>query len=56
MTAIVRGAFEYQGQKCSAALRIDLADSLWQAIRQPTSPTPPVASASTSSIAPRPTP
>jgi 1-pyrroline-5-carboxylate dehydrogenase len=28
-TAIVRGAFEYQGQKCSAASRIYLPESLW---------------------------
>jgi 1-pyrroline-5-carboxylate dehydrogenase len=35
ITAIVRGAFEYQGQKCSAASRIYVAESLWQTIRQP---------------------
>ncbi len=29
MTAILRGAFEYQGQKCSAASRIYLPESLW---------------------------
>ena len=28
-TAIVRGSFEYQGQKCSAASRIYLPESLW---------------------------
>ena len=28
-TAIVRGSFEYQGQKCSAASRVYLPDSLW---------------------------
>jgi 1-pyrroline-5-carboxylate dehydrogenase len=28
-TAIVRGAFEYQGQKCSAASRIYVRESLW---------------------------
>jgi 1-pyrroline-5-carboxylate dehydrogenase len=28
-TAILRGAFEYQGQKCSAASRIYLPESLW---------------------------
>jgi 1-pyrroline-5-carboxylate dehydrogenase len=28
-TAIVRGSFEYQGQKCSAASRVYVADSLW---------------------------
>jgi 1-pyrroline-5-carboxylate dehydrogenase len=34
-TAIVRGAFEFQGQKCSAASRIYVAESVWQRIRQP---------------------
>ncbi|MEL6614560.1 MAG: L-glutamate gamma-semialdehyde dehydrogenase [Bacteroidota bacterium] len=33
-TAIVRGSFEYQGQKCSAASRIYLPESLWPAIRE----------------------
>lgn len=28
-TAIVRGAFEYQGQKCSAASRVYIPDNLW---------------------------
>jgi len=28
-TGIIRGAFEYQGQKCSAASRIYLPESLW---------------------------
>jgi 1-pyrroline-5-carboxylate dehydrogenase len=32
VTAIVRGAFEYQGQKCSAASRIYLPESLWREI------------------------
>ncbi len=32
-TAIVRGAFEYQGQKCSAASRVYVAKSLWPAIK-----------------------
>lgn len=32
-TAIVRGAFEYQGQKCSAASRVYIPDSLWGAVR-----------------------
>ncbi len=32
-TAIVRGAFEYQGQKCSAASRAYLPASLWPTIR-----------------------
>ncbi len=31
VTALVRGAFEYQGQKCSAASRAYLPRSLWQA-------------------------
>lgn len=32
-TALVRGAFEYQGQKCSAASRAYIPSSLWRAIR-----------------------
>jgi 1-pyrroline-5-carboxylate dehydrogenase len=32
-TAIVRGAFEYQGQKCSAASRLFLPKSLWPQLR-----------------------
>ncbi len=32
-TAIVRGGFEYQGQKCSAASRVYLPASLWPDIR-----------------------
>lgn len=32
-TAILRGAFEYQGQKCSAASRLYLPLSLWPQIR-----------------------
>lgn len=32
-TAIVRGAFEYQGQKCSAASRAYIPKSLWPALR-----------------------
>ncbi len=32
-TALVRGAFEYQGQKCSAASRAYIPESLWPAIR-----------------------
>lgn len=33
-TAIVRGAFEYQGQKCSAASRAYIPDSLWPRVRE----------------------
>ena len=33
-TALVRGAFEYQGQKCSAASRAYLPKSLWPAIKE----------------------
>jgi 1-pyrroline-5-carboxylate dehydrogenase len=33
-TALVRGAFEYQGQKCSAASRAYLPRSRWPAIRE----------------------
>ena len=34
-TAITRGAFEYQGQKCSAASRLYLPESLWATLREP---------------------
>jgi len=34
VTAIVRGAFEYQGQKCSAASRAYIPESLWPQIRE----------------------
>jgi 1-pyrroline-5-carboxylate dehydrogenase len=33
-TAIVRGAFEYQGQKCSAASRAYIAKSIWPEIKE----------------------
>ena len=33
-TAIVRGSFEYQGQKCSAASRVYAPSNLWPAIRE----------------------
>ncbi|MGI4803689.1 MAG: L-glutamate gamma-semialdehyde dehydrogenase [Janthinobacterium lividum] len=33
-TALIRGAFEYQGQKCSAASRAYLPKSLWPAIKE----------------------
>jgi 1-pyrroline-5-carboxylate dehydrogenase len=33
-TAIVRGAFEYQGQKCSAASRSYIPRSLWPAVKE----------------------
>jgi 1-pyrroline-5-carboxylate dehydrogenase len=32
--AIVRGGFEYQGQKCSAASRIYVPDSIWPRLRE----------------------
>lgn len=32
-TAIIRGAFEFQGQKCSAASRAYIPESLWPALR-----------------------
>jgi len=32
--AIVRGAFEYQGQKCSAASRIYVASNLWDSLER----------------------
>ena len=33
-TAIVRGSFEYQGQKCSAASRIYVPEALWGDVRR----------------------
>lgn len=33
-TAIVRGAFEYQGQKCSAASRVYIAKSVWPKLKE----------------------
>lgn len=33
VTAIIRGAFEYQGQKCSAASRAYIAESVWKDIK-----------------------
>ena len=33
-TAIVRGAFEYQGQKCSAASRVYIPDNLWREVQE----------------------
>ena len=33
-TNIIRGAFEYQGQKCSAVSRVYLAQSLWPRVRE----------------------
>lgn len=33
-TALIRGAFEYQGQKCSAASRAYIPTSLWPAIKK----------------------
>jgi 1-pyrroline-5-carboxylate dehydrogenase len=34
VAAIIRGAFEFQGQKCSAASRVYLPDNLWPAIKE----------------------
>ena len=33
ITGLLRGAFEYQGQKCSAASRAYIPDSLWPEVR-----------------------
>jgi len=33
ITAIVRGGFEYQGQKCSAASRVYIPDNVWNKIK-----------------------
>jgi len=34
VTAVVRGAFEYQGQKCSAASRLYVPVSMWMKLRE----------------------
>jgi len=34
VTAIVRGSFEYQGQKCSAASRVYVPDNIWPEVRE----------------------
>ena len=34
VTALVRGAFEYQGQKCSAASRAYIPSSLWPVVKE----------------------
>ena len=33
-TAIIRGSFEYQGQKCSAASRVFVAENLWPKLKE----------------------
>jgi 1-pyrroline-5-carboxylate dehydrogenase len=33
LTGLIRGAFEYQGQKCSAASRAYIPKSMWEAVR-----------------------
>ena len=33
-TAIVRGSFEYQGQKCSAASRVYVSSNIWPEVRE----------------------
>src|SRR4029453_8320448 len=33
-TAILRGSFEYQGQKCSAASRVYAPDNMWPELRE----------------------
>ncbi|UJH71598.1 L-glutamate gamma-semialdehyde dehydrogenase [Ornithinimicrobium sp. INDO-MA30-4] len=35
MTALIRGSFEYQGQKCSAASRAYVPQSIWEQIKEP---------------------
>ncbi len=35
VTAIVRGGYEYQGQKCSAASRVYVPESVWRRIEEP---------------------
>ena len=34
VTAMIRGAFEYQGQKCSAASRAYIPESLWPCVKE----------------------
>ncbi|MHC4150270.1 MAG: L-glutamate gamma-semialdehyde dehydrogenase [Planctomycetota bacterium] len=34
VAALVRGAYEYQGQKCSAASRAYIPDSIWPAVKE----------------------
>jgi len=34
VAATIRGAFEYQGQKCSAASRLYVPDSIWPAVKE----------------------
>jgi 1-pyrroline-5-carboxylate dehydrogenase len=34
VTGLVRGAFEYQGQKCSAASRAYIPDSIWPTVKE----------------------
>jgi 1-pyrroline-5-carboxylate dehydrogenase len=33
-TAITRGAFEFQGQKCSAASRVYIANNIWEGVKE----------------------
>ncbi len=35
VTALIRGAFEYQGQKCSAVSRAYIPETLWKEIKDP---------------------
>ncbi len=35
-TAVTRGGFEYQGQKCSAASRVYVPESLWRGVKERT--------------------
>ena len=34
VTALIRGAFEYQGQKCSAASRAYIPQSMWEGVKE----------------------
>ena len=33
-TAVIRGAFEFQGQKCSAASRVYIPDNMWDVVKK----------------------
>ena len=51
-TAIVRGSFEYQGQKCSAASRVYAPKSMWPELRERLEPRSPSSAWATSRTSP----
>ena len=34
VAGLIRGAFEFQGQKCSAASRAYIADTIWSEVKE----------------------